>query len=236
MRRRRLLQSRRARLQVLALASCAAVSPVCVLANAFDPEAAIWNAIKGSSSIFPMARIKKIIKADPDVKTVNKDANTLIAKTAVSELRVIVPAKQALLRSPALQELIVMKLADSALQVSPCSNVRSDTIRHALVNCRLRSETSARLSTIVMCAQPCSRMRSLSFWRVRAMYPGRSLRLRSTAGTIKPGVAESKLKTKTPSAINVPTDAASVGEVSRLHPAGCDALSTCLRCAEASSA
>jgi len=34
--------------------------------------------------IFPLARIKKIIKADPEVKTVNKEALQLIGKATVS--------------------------------------------------------------------------------------------------------------------------------------------------------
>ena len=62
------------------LATCA----ICDLfASEFNHDASIWNQVEGSSSVFPMARVKKIIKADPEVKTVNKEAQILIAKTTV---------------------------------------------------------------------------------------------------------------------------------------------------------
>lgn len=65
--------------------------------DAPTPEESAWNQVKGTSIAFPMARVKKIIKADPDVRTVNKEATMLIAKTT---------------------ELVVMKLAEASMQAA----------------------------------------------------------------------------------------------------------------------
>merc|ERR1711871_1491211 len=65
--------------------------------QSFDPEKAVWNQVEGSSIVFPMARVKKIQKADTEVRTVNKDATILIAKTT---------------------ELVIMKLAQESLQAA----------------------------------------------------------------------------------------------------------------------
>ena len=93
------------------------------------PEESAWNQVKGTAIAFPMARVKKIIKADPDVRTVNKEATMLIAKTTVKPHKRRAPrASRAIHMGVAMylcdaadlltQELVVMKLAEASMQVS----------------------------------------------------------------------------------------------------------------------